>query len=133
MKNKLLLLSLFLLMTSTLMSQNGSTVYPFNGRQVRTMAQVKLAYENVLDQNKTLLEMMAWCDSVQGAQANVIFQLDDLLIIKDEQIINKNTQIVLEREKFGLAENQIKKERRLKWVFMGTTVLMAGFLTLSLL
>lgn len=97
------------------------------------MAQVKLAYENVLDQNKTLLEMMAWCDSVQGAQANVIFQLDDLLIIKDEQIINKNGQIVLEREKFGLAENQIKKERKLKWVFMGTTVLMAGFLTLSLL
>ena len=97
------------------------------------MAQVKLAYENVLDQNKTLLEMMAWCDSVQDAQANVIFQLDDLIVIKDEQIINKNTQIVLEREKFGLAEGLIKRERKLKWIFVGTTALMAGFLALSLL
>jgi hypothetical protein len=115
------------------MSQDGSTVYPFSGKQVRTMAQVKLAYENILDQNKTLLEMTQWCDSVRETQANIIVQMDDLIVIKDEQIINKNTQIVLEREKFGLADEQTRKERKLKWVFMGTTILMAGFLTLSLL
>ena len=77
--------------------------------------------------------MVAWCDSIKEAQANIIVQLDDLLLIKDEQIINKNMQIVLGREKFGLAENQIEKERKLKWIFLGSTVVMAGFLALSLL
>ena len=96
------------------------------------MARVLLEYENVLEQNKTLWEMKVWSDSIKAMQMNTIVELDDLLRIKEEQITNKDAQIVLEREKFGLANDQIKKERRLKWVFMGTTVVMAGFLTLSL-
>ncbi len=97
------------------------------------MAQVKLAYENVLDQNKTLLEMVAWCDSIKDTQENVIVQLDDLLMIKEQQIENKSAQIVLEQEKYGLAGAQIRKERNLKRLFMMSTLFMAGFLTLSLL
>ena len=97
------------------------------------MAQVRLAYENVLAQNKTLWEMKQWSDSIKALQMNTIVQLDDLLIIKEDQIGNLKQQIVLERDKYGLAEGMIKKEKKLKWIFVGTTALMAGFLTLSLL
>jgi ATP-dependent helicase/DNAse subunit B len=97
------------------------------------MAQVKLAYENVLEQNMTLLEMNRWCDSVKQAHMSVIVKLDDILQIKEEQIDNLKIQIGVNHDMFELANDQIKKERRLKWVFVGTTVVMAGFLTLSLL
>lgn len=97
------------------------------------MAQVKLAYENVLTQNKTLLEMVAWSDSVKAMQMNTIVQLDDLLLIKEDQISNKNEQIKVHKEMYQLADKHIRKEKGLKWVFVGTTVLMAGFLTLALL
>lgn len=97
------------------------------------MAQVKLAYENVLEQNLTLLEMNRWCDSVRQAHVNVIVQLDDLLMIKEEKIVNLKKQNEVSQDMFQLANDQIRKENRLKWVFVGTTVLMAGFLTLALL
>ena len=97
------------------------------------MAQVRLAYENVLDQNKTLLEMVAWCDSVRESQTDIIIQLDDLLGIKEEKITNLTLQNEQEQVRFDLVNDQVGKQRKLKWVFMGTTVLMAGFLTLSLL
>jgi len=115
------------------MSQDGSTVYPFSGKQVRTMAQVKLAYENILDQNKTLLEMIQWCDSVEATHENIIVQLDDLLGIKEEKIINLKLQNQMGLEMYDMADHEIKREKKLKWIFVGTTTLLAGFLALSLL
>jgi hypothetical protein len=97
------------------------------------MAQVKLAYENVLAQNKTLWEMKQWNDSIKALQMNTIVGLDDLLVVKEQQIGNLKQQVALNRDMFELANDQIRKERKLKWIFVGTTAVMAGFLTLSLL
>lgn len=133
MKNKLLISAIFLLISCTLMSQDSLTVYPFSGNQVRTMARVILEYENVLDQNKTLWEMKQWSDSVKSMQMNVIVQLDDLIVIKDDQIGNLQQQIVLEQDKFWLAEQEIKHQRGWKRFWIVATGLTAGFLALSLL
>lgn len=97
------------------------------------MARVILEYDNLLEQNKTLGEMMAWCDSVMGTQIQIIGGLDGLVDIKDEKITNLTLQNEQEREKYELAGVMIKKEKKLKWIFVGTTALMAGFLALSLL
>ena len=97
------------------------------------MAHVRLAYENVLEQNKTLYEMITWSDSVKDMQMNTIVALDGLLIIKEDQIENQKVQLGLERDKFELADGLIKKERKVKWVFVGISVGLAGLLTLSLL
>ena len=133
MQNKLLISIAFLLMSFTAMSQDSLTVYPFTGNQVRTMSRVLLEYENVLAQNKTLWEMTQWSDSVKSTQMNVIVQLDDLLVIKEDQIGNLKHQIVLEQDKFGLAGEQIRNERGWKRFWMVATGLTAGFLALSLL
>lgn len=109
------------------------TQYPLNDLQMQKTARVKLEYLYLDSLNMTLKQSLYWCDSINLVQGDVIFQLDDLLMIKEDQIVNLKSQIVLGQDKFGLAENQIKKERRLKWIFMGTTIVMAGFLTLSLL
>ncbi len=77
--------------------------------------------------------MMAWCDSVMGTQVVVIEGLDGLLIIKDEKIVNLKLQNEQALGMFDLVNDQVKKERKLKWIFAGTTILVAGFLTLSLL
>jgi len=97
------------------------------------MARVLLEYTNLLEENKTLGEMMNWCDSVMNTQVRIIASMDGLLIIKEDQIENKAGQIQLQNEKYELAEGVIKKEIRLKWIFVGTTIIMAIFLTLSLL
>ena len=133
MKNKLLISLVFLLIPYIGICQTGTTVYPFSGEQVRTMAHVRLAYENVLEQNKTLYEMITWSDSVKDMQMNTIVALDGLLIIKEDQIENQKVQLGLERDKFELADGLIKKERKVKWVFVGISVGLAGLLTLSLL
>lgn len=99
---------------------------------MRKTAQLKLEYINLYEDHVSLMGIMEWCDSVQSAQGSVIIQLDGLLEIKENQISNLKSQIILEQDKFGLADSQIKRERRLKFIFIGTTVLMVGFLTLSL-
>jgi len=112
---------------------DGLTQYPLNDLQMQKTARLKLEYIHLDSINMTLYAMIAWSDSVKDMQMNIIVGLDDLVIIKEDQISNLKSQIVLEKDKFWLAGDQIKKERRLKWIFMGTTVVMAGFLTLSLL
>ena len=97
------------------------------------MARVKLEYTYLFEENKTLTEMMAWCDSVIGTQVIVIERMDGLLIIKDEKIVNLKHQNKQVGEIYDLVNEQVKKERKLKWIFVGTTALVAGFLTLSLL
>ena len=97
------------------------------------MARVKLAYENVLEQNKTLWEMKQWSDSVKATQMNVIVQLDDLLTIKEDQIVNLKLQNQMGSEMYDLANREIKREKKVKWVFVGISFGLAGLLTLSLL
>ena len=109
------------------------TVYPFNENQVRKIARVKLEYTHLFEENKTLHEMMTWCDSVMGTQVIVIERMDGLLIIKDEKIVNLKSQNKQVLGMYELAGVMIKKERKLKWIFMGTTIVVVGFLTLSLL
>ena len=94
---------------------------------------MKLEYIHLDSLNMSLVEALNHCDSVKDAQRNVIIQLDDLLGIKEDQIENLKQQNVQYEYKYVLSAGAIKKERKLKWIFLGSTVVMAGFLTLSLL
>ena len=97
------------------------------------MARVKLEYIHLDSLNMSLVEALNHCDSVKDAQRNVIIQLDDLLGIKEDQIENLKQQNVQHEYKYVLSAGVAKKERKLKWIFLGSTVVMAGFLALSLL
>ena len=100
---------------------------------MRKTARLKLEYINLLEDNKSLGEMMNWCDSVMGTQTVVIEGLDRFIVIQDEQNSNLKSQIVQHVAKYALADDEIRRQMMLKWIFVGTTILMAWFLTLSLL
>ena len=132
MKKGLLILGVFLLTPFIGICQTGTTLYPFTGEQVRTMAHVKLAYENVLEQNRTLLEMVDWCDSISELNHIAISEKDLQLKLKDRQIQDQVLIIGLQDDKFKVAEKQINKQSTLKHLFIGTTILAAIVLTVSL-
>jgi len=97
------------------------------------MARVILEYDNLLEENHTLGEMMNWCDSVMDTQEQIIRGMDGLIIIKDEKITNLKLQNEQIFEMFDLVNDQVKKEKKLKWIFIGTTTFVVTLLTLSLL
>jgi len=100
---------------------------------MRKTARLKLEYIHLDSMNMTLTQALAQCDSVQDVQVDVIIRLDDLLGIKEDKIVNLKLQNQMGLEMYDMADHAIKREKKLKWIFVGTTVLMAGFLTLSLL
>jgi len=115
------------------MSQDGSTVYPLTGEQIRTLARVQIEFESLLDQNKTLGQMVQYCDSIKESQVLVIVQKDVQLKAKQDQIDAKQKQFVAMEAKYMLSYDQIKSERKKKQLYMGTTVAALLLLALSLL
>lgn len=114
------------------MSQDGSTVYPLSGEQVRTLARVKLEFINLFEENKNLHQIIIWCDSIDATQKTIIKEKNVLLNIKDDKIRNLQNQNEQEIAKYSLANDQIKKERKNKYIFMGTTIGAVILLTISL-
>ena len=123
MQKKLLILSVFLLTHFILMSQNGSTVYPLSGEQVRTLARVKLEFTFLLDENKSMHEMLVWCDSITIVNDRIIKQKDIQLLSKDQVIKDLDKIIIFKDDKFKLSEEQQNKLKNQKNLFIGTTLL----------
>ena len=90
---------------------------------MRKTARLKLEYLSLLEENKSIQQMLEWCDSVRVTHMDVIAQLDDILGIKEAKIRNLMTQYNLAEDKYNLANNQITIERRQKFIFMGATAL----------
>lgn len=97
------------------------------------MSRVKLEVEYLWEQNLTLTQSLAWCDSVRNLQMDVINTLSDMMDTSEKQNMNLQSQILHERAKTELGQYQVKRHKRLKWVFVGTTVVTTTLLTLSLL
>ncbi len=89
---------------------------------MRKTARLKLEYLSLLEENKSIQQMLEWCDSIRVTHMDVITQLDDILGIKEEKIYNLQTQYNLAEGKYELANNQITIERRQKIIFMGATI-----------
>lgn len=121
MQNKLKNLILFLLLSTILTTFNGLTQYPLNDFQMRKTARLKLEYISLLEENKSIHEMLEWCDSVRVGHMNVIIQLDDILAISQAKVRNLMTQYDLAEGKYELANDQITIERKQKFLFMGAT------------
>jgi len=105
------------------MSQNGSTVYPLSGEQVRTLARVKLEFTFLLDENKSMHEMLVWCDSITIVNDRIIKQKDIQLLSKDQVIKDLDKIIIFKDDKFKLSEEQQNKLKNQKNLFIGTTLL----------
>ena len=133
MRDKLLTSFVFLVMCCILTTQTGLTQYPLNDLQMRKTARLKLEYIHLDSMNMTLTQALMHCDSVRSSQQTVIVFLDDLIIVNQEQLINQKEQIQVQREKYALAYGMVKKEKKLKWIFVGTTGFALALLALSLL
>lgn len=96
------------------------------------MARVMLEYTFLLEQNKNLMQMVDWCDSISAMNQVVISEKDLQLMLKDRQIQDQALIIGLQDDKFNAAEKQISKQSAMKHLFLGTTVLAAIVLTITL-
>lgn len=76
--------------------------------------------------------MVDWCDSISGLNQIIIIEKDLQLALKDRQINDQAIIIGLQDDKFKVAEGQIKKQSAMKHLFLGTTILAAIVLTISL-
>lgn len=132
MKQKLITLSVCLLIASTLMCQTGLTSYPFSESQVRTMGMLKIEYTFLLDENKTLMEMLMLCDSVIGADDIAFVEMNNIISAKQNMLNNREEKYSLIETKFMLMEEQIKKERKRKHLYFSTTFVALALLTISL-
>lgn len=99
---------------------------------MRKTARLKLEYLSLLEENKSIHQMLGWCDSVRTTHMNVVIQLDDILSIKEEKIRNLQAQYNLAEGKYDLANTQLKKEKRKKGFFIGTTIT-AGIIIVAIL
>ena len=108
------------------MSQLGLTVYPLSGDQIRTLARVQLEFEFLLDQNRSMAEMLSWCDSIEAVQSSIIYQKDLQLQAKDEMLNARQQQYMALDAKFLIAEQQVKRERRKKNLYFTITLAALG-------
>jgi hypothetical protein len=100
---------------------------------MRKTARLKLEYIHLDSLCMTLTQALAECDSVVESQGDVITKIGALLMIKEDQILNLKGQYKMADEKYKLANKQITHGNKMMWLFVFTTVLMMGFLALSLL
>lgn len=128
MKSRLPILFVFLLIPFTANSQDGSTVYPFNESQLRKLARLKIEYTFLLDENRTLSQMVSWCDSISQADSTIISELNNQLDLKDQLLLNRNLTIQQWQEKFNTADSQTLIERKRKGLYFITTLAALGLL-----
>jgi len=103
-----------------LMSQDGSTAYPFSGEQIKTLARVKLEFTFILEENKSMYEMLRWCDSIEAVQQAIIGEKDVQLGLKNQQIDALDNIVSFNIQKFDLSEKQGKRFKRQRNLSIGT-------------
>jgi len=108
------------------------TAFPFSDDQVRKLARVKIEYTFLLEQNKSLTEMLTWCDSIGRLDCIALEQKDIELKLKDDMLYNREQVIIHWEEKYDLSATHVKKERRRKYLYMGTTASALALLVFSL-
>lgn len=131
MRSRLPILLLFLLIHFTVNSQDGWTTYPFNESQLRKLARLKIEYTFLLDQNRTLSQMVMWCDSISRTDSLIISELNNQLDLKDNLLANRNTTIQKWQDKFDIASSQTTIERKRKRIYFITTLAAVSLLIAS--
>lgn len=121
MKKGFLILNLFLLIVFICRSQNGSTLYPFTEPQVRTMAELRIHYEYILDRNNDLTQLIRYCDSIRTVDNRIIKEMTSQIGLQKNLIANKDAEIEQWEGKFGAAEDQIRIEKRKRIIYQVTT------------
>lgn len=76
--------------------------------------------------------MLEWCDQARIQDSISLMRKDNQLNLKDEQIANRQLKYVQMEAKFDISQDQIKKERKHKRLYMGTTTAALILLTISL-
>lgn len=132
MKSKCIILGIFLLIPFILKSQDGSTIYPLTEFQLRQLGAVKRQYNYLLWENDTLKKMMILCDSIIGVDDTVFEAKDEQIALQVRQLVNRQETILEWENKYMLSEEQIKKERRKKSLYFGTTLGAVVLLVISL-
>jgi len=94
------------------------------------MARVKVEYTFLLDENKSLKQMVEFCDSMSTASNVVILEKNREIQIRQDMLKNRDEKYVIIKRQVSTCEYQIKKERRKRFMYMGTT---AGAFTLLVL
>jgi len=115
------------------MSQNGSMRYPFSKTQVRTIGRVKIEYTFLLDENKSLKQMVEYCDSVATENNVVILEKNREIQIRQDMLKNRDEKYVIMERQVNTCEYQIKKERRKRYMYIGTTGVAVALLVIALL
>ena len=133
MLKKLKILSVSLLILCTWSISDGLTQYPLNDLQMRKTARLMIEYTFLLDQHKTMGEMLTWCDSIHVADSIAIEGFRETIRAKDDQLANRQKKHVAMEAKFLLSKEQVKKEVKKKRLYLGTTIGALALLVLSMI
>ena len=114
------------------MSQNGSTVYPFSGDQVRKMGQVKLEYTFLLDENMLLKEMLMHCGQLADVDSTLLSQYAEQLQLQEIMLYNSRKAYNFTEEKYSAMEQEAVKQKKRKYLYIGTTSTLVVVLLLVL-
>lgn len=106
-----------------LISQPGSTLYPLTEFQMRQAARVQLEYTFLLDQNKSMYEMLQWCEQARVQDSIALAERDVQLDLKDQQIANRQKSLIQWEAKYQIIDEQRRKERGRKNIFLTTTII----------
>ena len=121
MKSKWLIFAAFLLIPCISSSQDGSTRYPLTETQLRKAARVQIEYTYLLEENRSMYDMLRWCDSIQLSDSLIKDNLNSQLSLKDKQIYNRNLSIAQWETKCEISKEQIRRERKRKNLYFVTT------------
>ena len=97
------------------------------------MARVKVEYTFLLDENKSLKQMVEYCDSMVAVSNVVILEKNKQIQTRQDMLKNRDEKYVFMETQFNTCEYQIKKERKKRYMYMGTTGVAIGLLVIALL
>lgn len=94
------------------------------------MAEVKIEYEFLLDQNLGLYELIRLCDSVNASNDDVILELNTQLTLERTKLQNKDSEIGLLNDKVDITKMELTEQKKKKNLYLGTS---AGLLLLAVI
>jgi len=92
-----------------------------NDFQMQKTARLKVEYTFLLEQNRSMYEMITMCDSIHFQDSIAITEKNMQITWQGNQLINRQKKYEYMEQQFSSAQEQIKDERKRKRLFIGTT------------
>lgn len=116
-----------------MISFNGLTQYPLTEIQIRKVAELKLQYQKLYDDNKSLTQQLNQCNRASEKDNTAIQELKIQNDTKDEIIVKEREKYGFMEQSFVLLEGQVRVERKKKNRYFVTTLGTLGLLITTLI